>query len=66
MLLAIQNFLPRLLADELQSAAPLNEYIVSKSNDLKGRIEELITEKSLNGTEAKIWRGVPSLRFSAP
>ena len=66
LLLAIQNFLPRLLADELQSAAPLNEYIVSKSNDLKGRIEELITEKSLNGTEAKIWRGVPSLRFSAP
>ena len=66
LLLAIQNFLPRLLADELQSAAPLNEYIVSKSNDLKGRIEELITEKSLNGTEAKIWRGVPSLMFADP
>lgn len=66
LLLAIQNFLPRLLADELQSAAPLNEYIISKTDNLKARIEELISEKSLKGSEAKIWRGVPSLRLADP
>lgn len=66
LLLDTQKYLPGFLADELQSAAPLNEYIVSKSDNLKARIEDLISEKSLKGAEAKIWRGVPSLRFADP
>ena len=66
LLLDTQKYLPGLLADELQSAAPLNEYIISRTDNLKARIEELISEKSLKGTEAKIWRGVPSLRLADP
>lgn len=66
LLLDTQKYLPRLLAEDLQSAAPLNEFIVSKSDYWKNRIEKLISEKSLKGMDAKLWRQVPSLRFADP
>jgi len=66
LLLTIQECFPQLLADELQNADPLNEFIRSKTDDWKKRIEGLIAAKGLKGTDAKIWRGVPALCFANP
>lgn len=64
LLLTIQECLPNLLAEELQNAEPLNEFIRANAEKWKERIENLIIAKGLKGSEAKTWRGVPNLSFA--
>ena len=66
LLLSVQECLPGLLAQELQNANPLNEYVRSNVDDWQKRIEEVISERRLKDSEAKIWRQLLDLCFADP
>lgn len=66
LLLLLKSQLPQLLRQELQTAEPLNRYVMERGARWNEKVELLIKKKKMPDAQADIWRKVSNLSFADP